>query len=144
MGSKSDRKLGEQLESRGHCRGGKDSANDAMRVENERCIIVRYLCSSSSWLMKGTVVAGYRLSWSCMQLAYVSTGSFISPGGRSLSGSFFQASENGSPSGSRLRGGKGGRPIAAAMPEEEEGFENIVMMCIEFSGYILCFVVLFF
>lgn len=30
-----------------------------------------------------------------MQLAYVSTGSFISPGGRSLSGSFFQARENG-------------------------------------------------
>ena len=33
----------------------------------------------------GKVVAGYRLSWSCMQLAYVSTGSFISPGGKSLS-----------------------------------------------------------
>ena len=28
------------------------------------------------------VGAGYRLSWSCMQLAYVSTGSFISPGGQ--------------------------------------------------------------
>ena len=108
MGSKSDRKLGDQLESRGHCRGGKESANDAMRVENERWIIVRYLCSSS-WLVKGKVVAGYRLSWSCMQLAYVSNGSFISPGGRSLSGSFFQARESGSRSVQGLEA-EGGTP----------------------------------
>ena len=69
----------------------------------------------------GKVVAGYRLSWSCMQLAYVSTGSFISPGGKSLS-EFSQTIVTEPVSSSLV----GERPNAAAMPEEE-GFGNIIM-----------------
>ena len=75
----------------------------------------------------GKVVADYRLSWSCMQLAYVSTGSFISLSGRSLSGAFPRSYR-------RSRGGQGKRPIAAAMPEEEDIIVNNMMMCIYFRG----------
>ena len=56
-----------------------------------------------------------------MQLAYVSTGSFISPGGKSLS-ELSQARETGPVSSILV----GERPNAAAMPEGE-GFANIIM-----------------
>ena len=60
-----------------------------------------------------------------MQLAYVSTGSFISPGGRSLSGAFPGQRDGAEES----KAGRRERLIAAAMPEEED-FINMVMMCI--------------
>ncbi len=65
------------------------------------------------------VVAGYRLSWSCMQLAYVSNGSFIFQDGRSLSD--VPRPEGRKP---KPRGQRG--PTTAAMPEED--FGNIIMV----------------
>ena len=59
-----------------------------MRVDKE-CLICT-VSLQQLMLIMGKVVAGYRLSWSCMQLAYVSTGSFISPGGQIPVHSFFQ------------------------------------------------------
>ena len=63
-----------------------------------------------------------------MQLAYVSTGSFISPGGRSLSGAF-PGQRDGAE---ECKAGRRERPIAAAMPEEE-GFRGMIMMCMIFG-----------
>ena len=66
-----------------------------------------------------------------MQLAYVSTGSFISPGGRSLSGAFPGQRERSR----RVQSWAGGGEAQSRQRcLNKRVFDKMMMMCIGFSG----------